>query len=106
MRKYINIVEAALSKMVDYAKTIGVKLDIRYDDGDIIIDYIQNNGIKGAGARVINEICRYADNNRITIWLAVLEADPKLIKYYANFGFIIDSLDEPEPTMYREPILI
>lgn len=127
MRWHEIVAEAAaksfesLEQIIAWARSLGVKLDAHESAspagsklhkyaGNISIVWIERTkkGTPGAGAQVMEALCRYADDCRATI---SLQADDEVVlpEYYAQFGFRIvpsDSGDDVTPTgpdMERRP---
>ena len=97
MRRYINIVENAsnpLSEVENFAKTVGVDLSMRKEDGFLVIDWIENKGEKGAAREVLDRLKAVVAEHDVPLRLEVWDANQKLIEYYESLDFMLDG--EPE----------
>lgn len=99
MRSWINLVETTVSTLQDvvqYAKDIGVTLDVSETDYRIDLNHIERTtGEPGAGEKAILALFSYADMTNKFIILQVDNGDRRLEAYYADLGFD-DFNDEPD----------
>ncbi len=98
MRDIIDIAEAYLSgpqRVIDaataFAKERGVDLYLDlYRTNSLMLGIYRegaNAGPAGAGAEVMREVCRLADQNGVELVLDVDKSIPRLVEYYGQFGF-------------------
>lgn len=90
---------------------VEIELELTHDEGRPLI-YLgrieRTDGIPGAGRRILNHLCEFADEAQIRVRLAVICWNTTLIEYYGSFGFeviAVPSLDDhsDHAKMERQP---
>lgn len=80
-------------QLMDYAKSIGVVLDVSCEDnGDTInlLGLYRTKGNKGAGAEIMDRLCSLADQHNREIQLDAEGGSEGLFEYYARWGFELE----------------
>jgi ribosomal protein S18 acetylase RimI-like enzyme len=108
MRKWITLVESSdyrqgLRDLVANAAAKGVKLEVETGEDSILLIEIERLGpARGAGAEVMRELCAFADENNLMIFLHVAQGMRRLVSYYESFGFEMEEDYEMGPEEREE----
>jgi|ERR1019366_3390407 hypothetical protein len=95
-----------IKTMQPLAQQYGVTVTLTADGpNEIELTWIKRTtGEKGSGGKYLYDLTQLADQNKVTIMLAVHMGSQKLIELYQKFGFVIhDEEDDADPVMVRQP---
>lgn len=107
--------QSDIKEMIAWAKTQGVDLDIDVENQKLYLVEISRrvNSPRGAGAKVMERLCGFADDHGLEIVLHVAGGSKGLVAYYERFGFEAEYEDEHDQAdedsfgyevfMFREP---
>lgn len=96
-------VDQELARLRQLAENLDIQLQIRGNAELVRIDWMQNDGERGAGAKLMTAIVEFADRMGIKLYLDAWENDPWLIAYYKKFGFKAFERSDAGRAMRRDP---